>query len=98
MAAGRVATLAVRKGAPVVACTYNEPTVFAEYALDVAIASRKTGVRTVVVSNGAIREEPRGGRAHGEGVGARLGPNGFAGSAGSCRPHPFPSVPIRPGR
>ncbi len=53
-----VATLAVRKGAPVVACTYNEPTVFAEYALDVAVASRKKGVRTVVVSNGAIREEP----------------------------------------
>ncbi len=53
-----VASLAVRKGAPVVACTYNEPTVFAEYALDVAIASRKKGVRTVVVSNGAIREEP----------------------------------------
>ena len=53
-----VATLAVRKGVPVVACTYNEPTVFAEYALDVAIASQKKGVRTVVVSNGAIREEP----------------------------------------
>ncbi|MBK9087937.1 MAG: AmmeMemoRadiSam system radical SAM enzyme [Holophagales bacterium] len=53
-----VASLAARKGAPVVACTYNEPTVFAEYALDVAVASRKEGLRTVVVSNGAIREEP----------------------------------------
>jgi pyruvate formate lyase activating enzyme len=54
------AALAVRKGVPVVACTYNEPTVFAEYVLDVAVASRKRGVRTVVVSNGAIRQEPLG--------------------------------------
>ncbi len=53
-----VATLAVRRGAPVVACTYSEPTVFAEYVLDVAVASRKAGLKTVVVSNGAIREEP----------------------------------------
>jgi len=53
-----VASLAVRKGAPVVACTYSEPTVFAEYALDIAVAARKAGLRTVVVSNGSIREEP----------------------------------------
>ena len=53
-----VARLAVRRGAPVVACTYSEPTVFAEYVLDVAVAAKGAGVRTVVVSNGTIREEP----------------------------------------
>jgi len=52
------ATLAVKKGAPLVACTYSEPTVFAEYVLDLAVAARKKGLKTVVVSNGAIREEP----------------------------------------
>lgn len=53
-----VASLALRKGVPVVACTYNEPTVFAEYVLDLAVASRRAGLGTVVVSNGAIRQEP----------------------------------------
>ena len=53
-----VASLAVRRGAPVVACTYSEPTVFAEYVHDIAVASRKAGLKTVVVSNGSIREEP----------------------------------------
>jgi pyruvate formate lyase activating enzyme len=53
-----IASLAVGKGAPVVACTYSEPTVFAEYVLDIAVAAKKVGVRTVVVSNGSIRAEP----------------------------------------
>jgi pyruvate formate lyase activating enzyme len=53
-----VARLAVRQGAPVVACTYSEPTVFAEYVLDVAVAAKRSGLKTVVVSNGTIREEP----------------------------------------
>lgn len=52
------AALAARRGAPVVACTYSEPTVFAEYVLDLALAARAKGLRTVVVSNGAVREEP----------------------------------------
>ena len=53
-----VARLAARQGAPVVACTYSEPTVFAEYVLDVAVAVERAGLKTVVVSNGTIREEP----------------------------------------
>ena len=53
-----IAALAVRKAAAVVACTYSEPTVFAEYVLDLAVASRKAGLKTVVVSNGTIREAP----------------------------------------
>lgn len=53
-----VVALVTRRGAPVIACTYSEPTVFAEYVLDLAVAARKAGLKTVVVSNGAIRAEP----------------------------------------
>jgi pyruvate formate lyase activating enzyme len=54
----QVAQLAVRRAARVVACTYTEPVVFSEYVFDIAVAARKAGVKTVVVSNGSIQEEP----------------------------------------
>jgi len=44
--------------APVIAFTYNEPTVFAEYALDVAVEARKRGIRSVFVSCGYTTEAP----------------------------------------
>jgi pyruvate formate lyase activating enzyme len=50
--------LAKQKGAPLVACTYTEPVVFSEYVLDIAQASRKAGLRTIVISNGYIQEQP----------------------------------------
>jgi pyruvate formate lyase activating enzyme len=50
--------LAKRKGAPLVACTYTEPVVFSEYVLDIAVAGRAVGVRTVVISNGYIQPQP----------------------------------------
>ncbi len=40
-----------------VAFTYNEPTVFAEYAIDVAELARKEKLGTVLVSNGYISPE-----------------------------------------
>lgn len=43
---------------PVVAFTYNEPTVFAEYLLDVARAARELGLRSVLVSCGLMSEVP----------------------------------------
>lgn len=46
---------AKRSGARVVAFTYNEPTVQYEYIMDAAQASRKLGLRPVIVSNGYIR-------------------------------------------
>jgi len=46
-------------GAKSVAFTYNDPVVFAEYAIDVAKACRARGIRTVAVTAGYIREEPR---------------------------------------
>jgi pyruvate formate lyase activating enzyme len=54
----RAAALAVERDAPTIACTYTEPVVFAEYVHDIAVASRKVGVRTVLISNGYIQEKP----------------------------------------
>ena len=49
---------ALRRGAPIVAFTYNEPTVFAEYALDIAAAARPRGLRSVLVSCGFMTQQP----------------------------------------
>lgn len=42
-----------------VAFTYNEPTIWAEYAMDVAAACRQAGLKTVAVSNGFISNDRR---------------------------------------
>lgn len=42
-----------------VAFTYNEPTIFAEYAMDVADACHALGIKTVAVTSGYISEAPR---------------------------------------
>ncbi len=52
-----VVQLALRQGASSIACTYNEPAVWAEYALDIAVQARKAGLRTVFVSNGFYSRE-----------------------------------------
>ncbi|MGC8528861.1 MAG: AmmeMemoRadiSam system radical SAM enzyme [Leptospirillia bacterium] len=54
-----IADAAVRWGAESVAFTYNDPVIFAEYAIDVAKACRERGVRTVAVTAGYIRDAPR---------------------------------------
>ncbi len=41
-----------------IAFTYNEPTIFYEYMLDVAKEAKKQGVRCVMVTNGYINPEP----------------------------------------
>jgi pyruvate formate lyase activating enzyme len=43
---------------PVIAFTYNEPTVFVEYLLDVAAAAKARGVRSVMVSCGFANQAP----------------------------------------
>jgi pyruvate formate lyase activating enzyme len=53
-----VVMLAKKKGAPLVACTYTEPVTFSEYVLDIAVAGRAKGVRTVMISNGYVQEQP----------------------------------------
>ena len=49
--------MAVRNGADGIAFTYNEPTIFIEYALDVAKIAHKAGLYTVFVSNGYMTKE-----------------------------------------
>jgi pyruvate formate lyase activating enzyme len=50
--------LAKKQGLGMVAFTYNEPTIFFEYMLDVAKLCKKNNIKTVLVSNGYINEEP----------------------------------------
>jgi len=54
-----IAEAAVRLGCPSVAFTYNDPIVWSEYAADTAQACRRRGVRTVAVTSGYMRPEPR---------------------------------------
>ncbi|WP_428267149.1 AmmeMemoRadiSam system radical SAM enzyme [Haliangium sp.] len=55
----RIADAAVEHGCASVAFTYNDPIIFAEYAIDTAAACRARGVRTVAVTNGYIGEVAR---------------------------------------
>jgi pyruvate formate lyase activating enzyme len=54
-----IAAAAVAHGARAVAFTYNDPVIFAEWALDVAAACRAVGVRTVAVTAGYITPAAR---------------------------------------
>ncbi len=58
MSPGDVVSGARSAGARVIAFTYNEPTVFTEYAVDVAAEAQRSGIRSVMVSNGFIRPAP----------------------------------------
>jgi pyruvate formate lyase activating enzyme len=54
-----LAAAAERLGCMSIAYTYNDPTVFMEYAIDVASAARQRGVRSVAVTAGYFCPEPR---------------------------------------
>ncbi len=54
-----IADAAVRAGCRSVAFTYNDPTVFMEYAMDVADACRERGLRSVAVTAGYMCAGPR---------------------------------------
>ena len=54
-----IAAAAKRSGARSIAFTYNDPTIFPEYAMDVADAAHAEGIATVAVSAGYIYPEPR---------------------------------------
>jgi pyruvate formate lyase activating enzyme len=55
----QIAARAVALGCRSVAFTYNDPVVFAEYAIDVAQACRALGVGTVAVTAGYVHAAPR---------------------------------------
>jgi pyruvate formate lyase activating enzyme len=54
-----IARAAQRANAHSVAFTYNDPTIFAEYAMDVADACHAIGIKTVAVTAGYIHAAPR---------------------------------------
>jgi pyruvate formate lyase activating enzyme len=55
----RIAETARRWGAQSVAFTYNDPVIFAEYAMDAADACHAVGVFSVAVTAGYMHAEPR---------------------------------------
>jgi pyruvate formate lyase activating enzyme len=52
-----VVLLAIRNGCPSIAFTYNEPTIWGEYVIDICHAAKEHGLNTVMVSNGYITYE-----------------------------------------
>jgi pyruvate formate lyase activating enzyme len=52
-----VVTLALRHQSPHIAFTYNEPTIWSEYVIDIAREAHRAGLNTVMVSNGYITRE-----------------------------------------
>ena len=59
------------------AFTYNDPTIFAEYAIDIAAACRERGVKSVAVSAGYISPQPRA-ELYGEVDAANIDLKGFS--------------------
>jgi len=54
-----IALAAKEAGSQSVAFTYNDPVIFAEYAMDAADACHELGIKTVAVTAGFIHDEPR---------------------------------------
>jgi pyruvate formate lyase activating enzyme len=52
-----VVLLAIRNGCPSIAFTYNEPTIWGEYVVDICQVAKEYGLKTVMVSNGYITRE-----------------------------------------
>ncbi len=51
---------ALNQSTPILAFTYNEPTVFFEYLMDIAQLAREFGIRSVMISCGYMNPEPLG--------------------------------------
>jgi pyruvate formate lyase activating enzyme len=54
-----IAATAARLGCRSVAFTYNDPTIFLEYAVDAAVACREAGIASVAVTAGYVSPDPR---------------------------------------
>jgi pyruvate formate lyase activating enzyme len=54
-----IARAAERLGCRSVAYTYNDPVIFMEYAMDVAVACHERGIKSVAVTAGYMCDEPR---------------------------------------
>jgi pyruvate formate lyase activating enzyme len=58
VAPAKIVDSAYARKSPIIAFTYNEPTVFMEYLADTAVLARKQKLRSVLVSCGFMRTEP----------------------------------------
>ncbi|MDP4173364.1 MAG: AmmeMemoRadiSam system radical SAM enzyme [Bacteroidota bacterium] len=56
--ANSIVTSAKSQNAPIIAFTYNEPTVFFEYLMDIAKEAKERGIRTALVSCGFMSYGP----------------------------------------
>ena len=54
-----IAQAAIDSGCKSVAFTYNDPVIFAEYAMDIADACHARGIKTVSVTAGYMHDQPR---------------------------------------
>lgn len=52
-----IVALAISNDCPSIAFTYNEPTIWGEYVIDICHAAREAGINTVMVTNGYITRE-----------------------------------------
>ncbi|MGH7859650.1 MAG: AmmeMemoRadiSam system radical SAM enzyme, partial [Candidatus Binatia bacterium] len=55
----QVVELALRSGCSAIAYTYNDPVIWAEYAIDIARVARSAGVKNIFVTAGYITAEAR---------------------------------------
>jgi len=53
-----IVDMAIKNNIKMIAYTYNEPTIFFEYMIDVAKLAKKQGIKNVIVSNGYINPAP----------------------------------------
>ena len=54
----KIAASAQLQKVPIIAFTYNEPTVFTEYLTDIARLAKKKNIRSIIISCGFMNEEP----------------------------------------
>lgn len=54
-----VVDLAEKQGCRSISYTYNEPTIFFEYVIDIARIAKERGIKNVIVTNGFTMPEPR---------------------------------------
>jgi pyruvate formate lyase activating enzyme len=55
----QVIDLAIEQRSPSVAMTYNDPVIWAEFAIDIARAAKKRGIKSVLVTAGYVTAEAR---------------------------------------
>ena len=53
-----VVQLALKQNAPSIAYTYNDPTIWGEYVIDIAKIAHENGLKNVMVTAGYIHEQP----------------------------------------